>query len=311
MFIKILNRLIALIFAISLIACGHQEKTIDKAVLDKILKFGASAYFDLNGNWMKPETAQHYDIDDNFLNWGRTDIPEQAIKAGITNVLVLVQYVISPEGKIVYVSTLSSKQIGKNETDSLGFGIEDKAMSYFKVGTQLKRRTATYFSKTKPEDLKPCYQLKLKYIHFGDHQVWYAVEENAHSKKIEYTEITTKFTEQTDSLDAFFDKNMIYPKSEIAKNISGTVQVSFYVTPEYKVLEPKIEKGINPAFDTEAMRLLKLLEKNTEPLKFHTLMEEISNKLSKDKSNRQWNKNDYFKVYTTIVFKLDKIKRTV
>lgn len=311
MFMKILNRLIALIFAIGLVACGHQEKPIDKAILDKILKLGYPSFFDLNGNWMKPETAQNYGMDRYFQYWGRTDIPEQAIKAGITNAKVEVQYIISPEGKIIYVSTLYSKQIGRDYTDSLGFGIEDKAKSLFKVGTQLMSKPAAYMSDIKPENLKPCYQLVNATIHFGDHQIWYAVEENAHNRKIEYTEITTKFTEQTDSLDAFFDKNMIYPKSEISKNICGIVQVSFYVTPEYKVLEPKIEKGINPAFDAEAMRLLKLLEKNTEPLKFHTLMEEISNKLSKDKSNRQWNKNDYLKVYTTIVFNLDKIKRTV
>ena len=59
------------------------------------------------------------------------------------------------------------------------------------------------------------------------------------------------------------------------------------------------------------MRLLSLLAKNTEPLKFDILKDLITEKLSKDKSNKQWTKEDYFKVYTTIEFKLDKIKRAV
>ena len=311
MFMKIVNRLIALIFAISLVACGRQDKPIDKAVLDKILKFSASAYFDLNGNWMQPEFAQHYGMDQNFQYWARTDMPKEAIKAGITNAKVEVQYIISPEGRIEYVSTSNSKQIGRAYTDSLGYGIENKAKSFFKIGTQLLRKPAVYRSNIKPEELKPCYQLVNTTIHFGDFQLWDAVESNVKHRDIKYFGGYASFNDGTDSLDAFFDKNMIYPKSEISKNISGIVQVSFYVSPDYKLFEPKIEKGINSAFDAEAMRLLSLLAKNTEPLKFDILKDLITEKLSKDKSNNQWTKEDYFKVYTTIVFNLDKIKRTV
>lgn len=282
---KYFNVLTLVFIAINLVACNKpSEKLINNDLLDSLIKKPAVTYWDLSGKVMSGDSCTCYGFENTDQFHNRADMPEAARKAGINNVAINVKYIISPEGKIVWAKAVNGKILRKDFANKIGFGIEEKAESLFKVGTQLKQ-----YNKNK--NLKPCYQVDLQRVHFGDLSIWQAVEECG-TTAIKVPNTTNVVDFETKTISSFFEKNLLYPREEIAKQISGAVFVSFYVSPDHTIFEPNIVKGINPAFDAEAKRLLDLLVKS------EILKDEPTNKKHTN------NKEECYKVTMPILFEL-------
>ena len=58
----------------------------------------------------------------------------------------------------------------------------------------------------------------------------------------------------------FFEKYLSYPDEARLKMIEGIVDVSFIVSEDGKLLEPNIEKGVDPLLDNEALRVVSKME---------------------------------------------------
>ncbi len=62
------------------------------------------------------------------------------------------------------------------------------------------------------------------------------------------------------SVSAFHQRFMDYPDEARFDLLEGTVEISAIVTDEGKLLEPEIEKGVDPLLDSEALRLVRLMQ---------------------------------------------------
>lgn len=60
------------------------------------------------------------------------------------------------------------------------------------------------------------------------------------------------------ALKAFIDENLVYPEYEKQHGIEGRVVVKFRVDPDGSVQDPVIARGVNEAFDKEALRIVSL-----------------------------------------------------
>jgi protein TonB len=60
-------------------------------------------------------------------------------------------------------------------------------------------------------------------------------------------------------------KAVKYPEEAKKEKIQGKVYVSFVVDKDGKVVSPKIERGVSPSLDKEALRVIKSLEKEWKP----------------------------------------------
>jgi TonB family protein len=78
-----------------------------------------------------------------------------------------------------------------------------------------------------------------------------------------FTEVdrVPKFKGKPSHPDKFFKKFMVYPDEARLNTIEGVVEVSFIVSSDGKLMEPSIEKSIDPLLDSEALRLVELMEK--------------------------------------------------
>ena len=70
-------------------------------------------------------------------------------------------------------------------------------------------------------------------------------------------EIMPEFPGGEKALRHFISDSTHYPKAAEAKGIQGKVFVSFIVNSDGKVIEPKVTKGVDPALDAEALRLIR------------------------------------------------------
>jgi periplasmic protein TonB len=61
-------------------------------------------------------------------------------------------------------------------------------------------------------------------------------------------------------LNKYLKKNMVYPPSAKAAEIQGSVVVSYEVSPEGKIVNVKVLKGLTSACDAEAIRVVKSLD---------------------------------------------------
>lgn len=59
---------------------------------------------------------------------------------------------------------------------------------------------------------------------------------------------------------ALLKENLKYPEKALAKKIEGTVNLSYEVNGNGKVLRPKVTKGIGYGCNEEAIRLVKLMK---------------------------------------------------
>lgn len=58
----------------------------------------------------------------------------------------------------------------------------------------------------------------------------------------------------------FVKENMVYPEEALANSIEGDVQITYEVTDNGEVLNPKIKHGIGYGCDEEALRLVSILK---------------------------------------------------
>ncbi|PWE00112.1 energy transducer TonB [Marinilabilia rubra] len=69
-----------------------------------------------------------------------------------------------------------------------------------------------------------------------------------------------KFKGKPSNPEKFLDKYMNYPEEARLDIIEGVVNVSFMVTNDGKLMEPQIEKSVDPLLDSEALRLVSLMQ---------------------------------------------------
>ncbi len=75
---------------------------------------------------------------------------------------------------------------------------------------------------------------------------------------VDFPDLEAAFLGGYDSLKIWLKNNLVYPKNQ---NVQGKVFVSFVVLKDGSVADVKIEKGLHPDFDKEAIRLIKAMPK--------------------------------------------------
>lgn len=63
-----------------------------------------------------------------------------------------------------------------------------------------------------------------------------------------------------EALNKFIVDNVSYPDNAKKENIQGTVYVSFVVNEKGEVVNCKVERGVNPELNKEALRVINKLE---------------------------------------------------
>jgi len=99
--------------------------------------------------------------------------------------------------------------------------------------------SATQIAKTKEslKDLKT-----IKYTSFDP--IYLAVERNA------------EFPGGNQALNNWVSKNTVYPQAAKTKGLEGSVYISFIINTKGKPVDLKIQKGLSPELDTEALRVV-------------------------------------------------------
>lgn len=69
-----------------------------------------------------------------------------------------------------------------------------------------------------------------------------------------------KFKGKPRNVSAFHQKYMDYPDEARLNLLEGTVEISAIVTDEGRLMEPEIEKGVDPLLDSEALRLVRMMQ---------------------------------------------------
>ncbi|MFW6267724.1 MAG: TonB family protein [Marinilabiliaceae bacterium] len=69
-----------------------------------------------------------------------------------------------------------------------------------------------------------------------------------------------KFKGKPSKPEKFFERHLSYPEEARLKMIEGVVDVSFLVSEDGKLIEPDIEKGVDPLLDNEALRVVSKME---------------------------------------------------
>ena len=89
----------------------------------------------------------------------------------------------------------------------------------------------------------------------------------------EITEVMPEFPGGDQALMNYFNVNLRYPQVALENGISGTVLVAFAIDTLGVVSDVKVDKGVDPLLDQEAIRLVKGLpnwkpaRKNGKPVK--------------------------------------------
>ena len=74
-----------------------------------------------------------------------------------------------------------------------------------------------------------------------------------------FTDVMPKHPLGIEGVMSFLTRNVQYPEEEKKKRITGRVMIQFIIDKEGNVTSPKILRGITPAIDTEAIRVINLL----------------------------------------------------
>lgn len=81
------------------------------------------------------------------------------------------------------------------------------------------------------------------------------------SVKYENTETLAQFQGGNKALMKFINENLRYPVNAAEKGIEGRVTVSFIVNSNGDIVNPQVSKGVDPALDQEAIRIMKSMPK--------------------------------------------------
>lgn len=80
--------------------------------------------------------------------------------------------------------------------------------------------------------------------------------EKIHGKVYEKVEQMPEFPGGQAELINFLMKSVKYPEESVMKKIQGKVFVSFVISKKGSVLNTKIERGVDPLLDAEALRVV-------------------------------------------------------
>jgi protein TonB len=80
--------------------------------------------------------------------------------------------------------------------------------------------------------------------------------EKIHGKVYEQVEQMPEFPGGQTELINFLMKSVKYPEESMKKSIQGKVFVSFVISKKGSVLNTKIERGVDPLLDAEALRVV-------------------------------------------------------
>jgi TonB family protein len=69
-----------------------------------------------------------------------------------------------------------------------------------------------------------------------------------------------KFACKPSRTDQFIARHLIYPDEPWKNGLEGVVTVSFTVTKDGRLMDAKVEKGVDPLLDLEALRVIDLME---------------------------------------------------
>ena len=199
------------------------------------------------GNWTELE---------NFLA-SNLVIPEEAAREKITG-KINVEFFVEPDGSITNIKIANAKEGDKPWAQKLGYGCDEEALRVVKKMPAWN--PAVY--KGKPVRMK-----RFVSVLFGDKEVWEAKNPPSLIGENLGMGDTSKMKDAPDfeypggyqKMLEFIGKNIKYPESGRANNISGTVYTSFVVDQNGKVTDVKVEKGINPDFDNEALRVIRMM----------------------------------------------------
>jgi TonB family protein len=76
-----------------------------------------------------------------------------------------------------------------------------------------------------------------------------------------------KFKGTPSNPEKFFERQMIYPEEALLDGLQGVVNVSFIVTSDGHAREASIAKSVDPLLDSEALRLVELMQEWRPALK--------------------------------------------
>ncbi len=68
-----------------------------------------------------------------------------------------------------------------------------------------------------------------------------------------------KFNGQPSRTQKFIEQQLIYPDEAWQRGLEGVVHVSFIITNEGRLMHPRIESGVDPLLDIEALRVVELM----------------------------------------------------
>ena len=86
-------------------------------------------------------------------------------------------------------------------------------------------------------------------------------DEDVDQTVFEIVEENPEFPGGPEALQRFLTKNIVYPESAVDNGIQGRVMVNFVVERDGSVSGVDILKGVDPALDKEALRVVKLMPK--------------------------------------------------
>lgn len=97
----------------------------------------------------------------------------------------------------------------------------------------------------------------------GVHSEWQSLPSDTTVTKIWCCnpEVMPSFRGGKQKLMQFISDNLHYPEEYADSCIQGRVIVSFVIEKDGTVTKPKIVKGLNPAFDQEALRVVRMMPK--------------------------------------------------
>ena len=76
---------------------------------------------------------------------------------------------------------------------------------------------------------------------------------------VEFPDVAPEFNGGMDSLKAYLDRNLIYPKDALLYGLEGKVYMSFVVERDGRLTNIRVERGAHPPLDAEARRLIEFM----------------------------------------------------
>ena len=239
-------------------ACNNKSENPVKTE-DKYAKYEYTCCFDDNGKIIPMDSARRFTPDYLFYDKIENvrDLPEEAIKAGISTAVVNLNTVRDKNGKLIYVKAINGKIAGEKWKNKLGYGLEEKAEN-------ILRNLDDFKLVYNPNGI-PAFEHDLIRVQFGDIDVWRAKEEPETSIRMKRKETFDNdpaknlYNFKFEKIQNFIAQNIKYPVSAVKNNISGTVFVKFNINNRGKIFNINISKGINKDFDSEVLRVMNLV----------------------------------------------------